>query len=43
VLAQARAETLVRENLSKTHAELFASATLDETVTIGAGAGPDPF
>lgn len=43
-LAQARAETVIRENMSKTHPAVFAEATANEVAEIAAPATtPDPF
>lgn len=41
--AQRRAETLIRENLGKTHPEVLEAATAGETAEEIAAAGPDPF
>ena len=41
--AQARAELLVRESLSKTHPELVAAITDAEAAEALANAAPDPF
>lgn len=42
-VAQARAETLIRENLSKSHPELLTAALETEATDLVTNAAPDPF